>query len=265
MYSSVPFGALRLTGEHVSDLTTYLTSAAAGLAPLEVLHSPPTVLVGVSPEAVTALVKLEIGSVFELATSKVFANAQTLVDAAMDPRHALARFGAIPDDIVEAVPPGLAVSELQSQPIEILAGIGAALAPEVSAALDVKTVRDLALWPQRLSALAILRVAFFPDTIEGADLDAPADLLPKAGEYPTERVFYSTLVLDSVEDDRGQKPLEHAGQVDITPVAGADFGFKRPAVGALLTFSQSWYAQGVTLGQLLHSVALAPGRTPALR
>ena len=252
---------VRLQSGMASDITVHLTSAAAGLAPLEVLHSAPSVLVGVSPEAATALKKLEIGSVFELATSTVFANAQLLVDAAVDPRHALARFGAIPDDVVDVVPPGLAVSELQSQPIEVLAGIGATLAAELSAALDVKTVRDLALWPQRRAALSIFRAAFFPDSVDGADLDAPADLLPKSGEYPTERVFYSTLVLDSVEDDRGENPLEQAGQVDIAPIAGPDFGFKRPAIGALLTFSQSWYAQGVTLGQLLHSVALAPGES----
>ena len=47
----------------------------------------------------------------------------------------------------------------------------------------------------------------------------------------------------------------------MAPAAAPDFGFKKPAVGALLTFSQSWYAQGVSLGQLLHSVALAPGES----
>lgn len=245
----------------MSNMSTYLTSAAAGLAPLEVLHSPPTVLVGVGADAATALSVLEIGTVFELATSRVFTNAQTLVDAATDPRHALIRFGAIPDDLVDTLPPGVTVSDLQNQPIAILTGIGTPLAAEVAAGLDVKTVRDLALWPQRQAALAILRMAFFPDTVDSADLEAPADLLPKSGEFPTERVFYSTLLLDTVEDDRGQTPLEQAGQVDVAPVAAATFGFRRPAVGALLTFSQSWYAQAVTLGQLLHSVALAPGES----
>jgi hypothetical protein len=33
------------------------------------------------------------------------------------------------------------------------------------------------------------------------------------------------------------------------------------ATGALLTFSQSWYSQGLTLGQLLHSTSLAPGES----
>jgi len=33
------------------------------------------------------------------------------------------------------------------------------------------------------------------------------------------------------------------------------------AFGALLTFTQAWFAQGVTLRQLLHSVTLAPGES----
>jgi hypothetical protein len=33
------------------------------------------------------------------------------------------------------------------------------------------------------------------------------------------------------------------------------------ATGALLTFCQSWFAQGLTLGQLLHSTSLAPGES----
>ena len=38
-------------------------------------------------------------------------------------------------------------------------------------------------------------------------------------------------------------------------------GFSKLATGALLTFSQSWFAQGLTLGQLLHSTSLAPGES----
>ena len=55
--------------------------------------------------------------------------------------------------------------------------------------------------------------------------------------------------------------LEETGGVDLTPVVGLDFGFKQLGIGALLTFAQSWYAQGVALGWLLHSVALAPGES----
>jgi hypothetical protein len=47
--------------------------------------------------------------------------------------------------------------------------------------------------------------------------------------------------------------------VSLTPAVSGGFTFGRVAVGALLTYAQSWFAEGVTLGQLLHSLALAPG------
>jgi hypothetical protein len=56
--------------------------------------------------------------------------------------------------------------------------------------------------------------------------------------------------------------LESAEAIDLTAAPGAMAGgFKRLATGALLTFSQSWFAQGLTLGQLLHSTSLAPGES----
>lgn len=49
--------------------------------------------------------------------------------------------------------------------------------------------------------------------------------------------------------------------LDLAAPTAGDAGFKKVAFGALLTYSQSWFSQGVTLGQLLHSVALAPGES----
>ena len=55
--------------------------------------------------------------------------------------------------------------------------------------------------------------------------------------------------------------LATAGPVDLSPTLSQDFGFAVPAVGARLTFQQSWFAQGFALGNLLHSLALAPGES----
>jgi hypothetical protein len=162
----------------------------------------------------------------------------------------------------ETLVAGVKIDELRFQPIGILEGLTPATAASLSTALDVKTVRDLALYPPYLAARAILTSIFFPETLPAYDKDAPGDLIPKSGEYPTERVFYKTLVIDELEEDVAQlKKLETAGPVDISPVTGPDFGFKKPAIGAMLTYSQSWFAQGVALGQLLHSLALAPGES----
>ena len=40
-----------------------------------------------------------------------------------------------------------------------------------------------------------------------------------------------------------------------------DAGFNKIATGAIISMEQAWYAQGVALGNLLHSVALAPGES----
>src|SRR5690606_10850355 len=49
--------------------------------------------------------------------------------------------------------------------------------------------------------------------------------------------------------------------IDITPVADQEFGFSTLGLGMLLTLNQSWFMQGVTLGHLLHSMALAAGES----
>ena len=247
------------------NVADYLKTQAGSLDLHTILRQPPTALLGVSDAAGQALAKIEVNTVFDLALSRVFANATQLLGAGINQRDPITGFGAPPSDAVDEAIAGIAVDEFRRKPISILDGVGTANGTALEKALDVKTVRDLALWPPYLAARDVLTQAFFPELLEGADLEAPADLLPRSGEYPTERIQYTTLVLDEIEDDVALlKPLLDAGPIDLTPATSADFGFKRPGVGALLTFDQSWFAQGVALGHLLHSVALAPGESTRL-
>src|SRR4029453_5692233 len=101
-----------------------------------------------------------------------------------------------------------------------------------------------------------------PEREPGFDSDAPPDLLPKSGIYPTERVFFRKLLLDAVaEPGQAAQAIETAGPIDLAAALGMPAGFQRLATGALLNFSQSWFAQGLSLGQLLHSTSLAPGES----
>ncbi|MFF9120491.1 hypothetical protein ACF09Y_33810 [Streptomyces massasporeus] len=138
----------------------------------------------------------------------------------------------------------------------------------MAAALSVSTIRDLGLWPPYHAARAILSAAFGAQADPGVQPEPVAtDLLPSTGRYPTERVQYQVLLLEELLDPAGQmakppdtrKPLESAGPIDLLQEDVQ--GFTRPAIGAVLTCSQSWYTQGLTLGHLLHSLALAPGET----
>jgi len=129
----------------------------------------------------------------------------------------------------------------------------------VSAALDVSTVRDLALWPPAVAARALLQGLLLP--APGDDSEIPPELLPASGVYAIERVSLRKLVIDAAPSS-GATPLEQQTEaVDLASVLGSSPGFDRLATGALLTFSQSWFAQGLSLGHLLHSLSLAPGET----
>lgn len=231
-----------------------------GLDAREALQSSPAILLGVTQSAAAALKQVEIESVYDLATSRLFANASRLLMAGLDPKDPYYRYGTPPNDMVNPGADQRRIDELRFEDISILAGIGAATAATLAKELDVKTVRDLALWPPYEAARAILSETYFPELKAGFDPEAPADLLPKSGEYPTERVFYQTLLLDQI-DTQPDKDIKQSGPIDIAPTLDQSFGFKSLGVGALLTISQSWYAKGVALGQLLHSTTLAPGES----
>jgi hypothetical protein len=232
----------------------------------EILNLPPQSLLGVSADAERVLEKLEIKTVFDLATSAIFGNATKLVRAASDFKSALFQHGTPTADMVKpAEVAGKKVGELQFLPVGILEGIPTDDAANIEEVLDVVTVRDLALYPPFRAAERLLNAAYFPENEAGFDSEMPADLLPKSGEFPTERVQYTTLLMDEISvgpDDRFVDLQSNDFRpIEISKLSLADAGFKKVALGALLTMNQSWFAQGVTLGQLLHSVALAPGES----
>jgi len=232
----------------------------------EVLHKPVRVLLGVDADASDLLKKLDIHTVFDLATSSVFDAALKLVQAGSDTHKALSRHGAPTADLVrESFAAGKKVNELQYLPVGVLKDVPEAEAANVENVLDAGTVRDLALYPPFRAAQKLMNAVYFPENEPGFDPERPADLLPKTGEYPTERVQYTTLLMDEIRlgSDDAITDIESGAfkPINLAKLAAGDAGFKKVAFGALLTFNQSWYAQGVTLGQLLHSTALAPGES----
>jgi hypothetical protein len=237
-----------------------LKSASAALAGDGLLKARTGVLLGVSDAAQAALDAMNVRTVFDLAASRVFDTARRLVALETDPTQAEARLNTVAADAV-ALPAGVPVNELSRQPLAILRGVPVGLA----AALDVATVRDLAQWPPSLAARNLLQGAI---QLPGGDTPSqlvdegvPSDLRPGNGALPTERVRFTRLVIDQASAI-GTLPLEQQNDaVDLTSVLGTALAFDRIATGALLTFSQSWFAQGLSLGQLLHSMALAPGES----
>ena len=248
------------------DLLASVRTESRSLTLRELLNETPRVLLGVTTDAVSVLSQIEIDTVFDLATSSVFDDAGKLVKASSAFDSPLAQHGAPSADVVrEGLVAGKPVGELQFMSIGILEKIPQNVVTDLKSALDVETVRDLAFYPPYRAAVRLMNAVYFPDNVAGIDLEQPRDLLPRTGEYPTERVQYATLLLDEIPTGDGEELIDVTGlgflPIDIEVLAKADAGFKKSAFGALLTFNQSWYAQGVTLGQLLHSTSLAPGES----
>lgn len=229
----------------------------AKLDALGALRAPVSTLLGVSTEIEQTLGKLGIRTVYDLAASPLFKVSAELVDAADGVgESAMARLGRVPAEIVDA-DETVTPAALLDKDVSVFRDIGAELGIEIKARLQVETAGELGRWPAFRSARAILDTAIPPrETGDGI----VSELVPRLGDYPTERHYYSSVVIDHVVPGT-TKDLAAAGPVDLAPAVSSDFGFRAPAVGAIISFAQSWFAQGVTLGNLLHSVALAPGES----
>ena len=242
-------------------IADHVTSASAALPGEQLLRAPLRVLLGASEAAAAALGDLHIRTVFDLAASSLFATAAALTALEGDPALAESRLDTVAADAV-TIPPGVPANELGRHSIGVLKGIDQAGTAALSAALDVQTVRDLALWPPFRAARNILMATFFPEAASDADAGTSGDLLPTSGVYPVERVFYRKLLIDVAPPAAsGVAALEGAGAIDLGAALATPVAFERTATGALLTFRQSWFSQGLTLGQLLHSMSLAPGES----
>lgn len=230
----------------------------AKLDPLAALRSPVSSLLGVSNDIELTLKELGLTTVFDLATSPLFRGAAEVFAAADGQEDSvIARVGRIPGGFIDPDSPATPEALVKTD-IAMLRELKDALAAEIKDRLKVETVGDLARWPAFKAAQAVLEEAApSPIALE----DEASELVPKFGEYPTERHYYRSVVIDHVKSGGETKDLATAGPIDIFPTVSANFGYSAPAVGAILSFAQSWFAQGVTLGNLLHSVALAPGES----
>ena len=102
-----------------------------------------------------------------------------------------------------------------------------------------------------------------------SDAQAAARLVPRMGGFPVSNsAFYQRLFLTDTSDlEHGERqPLERSLDpfAPPDPDSGQSRWSTRPATGALLTFEQGWFMAGVTLGELRHSLCLAPGEVTRL-
>ena len=236
------------------DISSYLRSSHTGIKLQEVLQEPMGVLLGVSTAAENAVNEFGIKTVFDLGSSRLFAIARAAAEAARLGTTS-GRLGLAPSDWLDPAISFESLEDIGSLPIENLRGVTDAQANTLKTALDVDTIRDFAFWLPYQAAHKLVGEAS-GSTIDPDEQHAE-ELRPRFGEYPTERVYYDKLVMLQMDESTQRTPL--TAPISLTPAVDLPLGFGKPAVGAILTYSQSWYAKGVTLGHMLHSLALAPG------
>jgi len=249
-----------------------------------VLEKPTSVLLGVSQPAAKALSDVGVSTVFDLATSAVFANAIDICLLADGAQGRFAATGKVPYDVLRAGH-DKPIADLPLQPVGVLSVDSPKTEMDALAVtIDVASIRDLAAWPPYRTARELLDRVYNPLAITGAlDREAPADLVPSNGQYPTERVQYEVLLFDEFvggrevasarrgsgvmfevsvpEDGEPLRSLGADGPLDVSLLLSNNEGYQRPAIGGVLTFTQSWYTKGLSLGHLIHGIALAPGES----
>lgn len=242
---------------------------AAALEGRELLKRSVMTLQGVSPRAVNALQAIGVRSIFDLALARTFNGVHDLAERSGVLASKYTQHGLIPGDLVLGDP-----ARIQSLHAFLDSGIDALhfgratdaenreIARELSEALALSTVRDLALWPPFQAARRIVRGTFNAHAVREDDSDTPADLVPQTGNYATERVQYASVIMTEMTTPEAiTRELESESPVSLLGGIADAAGATAPAEGARITTEQAWYAQGVTLGQLLHSVALGPGES----
>jgi len=239
----------------VSNYDDAIRASSTALDLPNLLKQPTRCLLGVSQPAADALSAVGIHTVFDLGASNLFASARSII-AASHAGTPDARFGLVAGDLITDDAATTPLGDVPNLPLSALRLLTAAQAQQLTSALDVETIRDLASWPPQIAARRIMG-EMAGGTGEPDDLQAE-ELRPRFGQYPTERVYYSTLTMLQM---LGQPPqlLDLTGAVSLKPAVDNPGGLNQLAIGAFLTFEQSWFAQGITLGHLLHSLSLAPG------
>jgi hypothetical protein len=259
--------------------------------PVQLLARDVGALLTVSDEQEAVLGALGVKTVLDLGASLVFGTAHTIVDAAVAGQARSTAPAA--GDYVDTDGRDYSFAQLADQSPRVLRLVDDKTANALRDELGIVTLRELAAWPPYTAAQRIVADAYGDSQPAAVDPERPDDLIPVARRYATERVQYDVIVLDHVLDAPARRPtgdsrdhilrqfrafgrlpaigvvgaLENKG-VDIAEAGGIDVSdlvsatlIAQPAVGAVLTYRQSWFPHGLALGHLLHSMALAPGES----
>lgn len=261
------------------ELMRYVKSEFIDLPMSDLLKKSTESLVGVTAAQAAALKNLKIETLFDLGLSDIFDNAffiSSISNTTLKPSE-----GFLPADMVDQKALVESIVKLKLREPALLTGVGETGGKILKKAFNFNTIDDLAKWEPYLAAKKIVNahlgikqttVPPAPDPKDDivsepvkpaevnvkSDPEAPQDLVPKTGEYPVEVIYYDSVVM--IDAPKRKDMQEISGRVKLS-YDDTKMGYDTPGFGAILTFKQSWIAEGITLGSLIKSIALAPGES----
>ena len=152
-------------------------------------------------------------------------------------------------------------SELADLPIVAIEGIGGSTKMVFNESFGITTIRELSLFPPFIEAQNYLS----PDPeVFNEPASAPEDLMPKILGNTSSIARYSSFVMD--EEIRMDKSLGIQTKIrkafpnpELIQLFNA--GNFECFLGYIAGFKQSWINMGTHLGEIIHSLALAPGES----
>ena len=244
-----------------SPLYDLLRDEVQGLELNEILKKNTGALLSVEADQEIVLKKIGINSIFDLGTSWTFSNAK-LISTFSEPGNSFYRLGLAPKDYLTSAAPETEINKLATLDLKFLQGLNQ-FADDIKKALSVKTIREFANWSAYDIAHKIVSLAI-GNTDENI-VDDAEELRPRLGDYPTHRVYYDSLVMLKTYNTEGDEAnpktdIRTSGKtLNLKSAIDKKGRLNQPAIGAIFTYSQSWFSQAITLGKLLHSLSLAPG------
>ena len=261
-----------------------LKTEFSDLSNFDILNQSVVVLVGINDSIEKVLARMTIYTVGDLGGSKYFLHANQLT------KDKTNRF--IPADWVDISSRGLTQEAFKKSSPDILLGLSTETAKYLSDEAGIQNLYDMANWEPFVTALSFYRNDKVSGILSGRDEANP--LLPVARTFATESRYYEQALMDvsltkkNDEEFVSTSAIFHLDTVDrqfslthsdrfildlLQPLtdeiptpnhlldvfAPIDEGFTFPALGGLLRFKQAWVPHGLSLGNLLHSIALAPG------
>lgn len=218
------------------------------------LLAPVDALVTVDKQDAAALGQIGIRTVFDLANSRVFLDAQR-ISLAPKPVDEDGQLNAEVDLLIDNARwnPDAA---LPLQDVAVLQVVDAAAADILRDQLALRTIAAVATY-RGFEAARI--VTSLQRQFDGErDPATPDELRPMARTYATEQLDYRRCFIDFPQDHPTDRSLED-GPVSLGD--GRKLLFSKPVTGTVLDMKQTWTPFGLSLGQLLHSTGLAPAES----